>query len=53
MATNREVQIKYVFIELYKKAYPSLEKKKQYRTGQDLWNQVKKDQEKYRKWYKN
>ena len=27
MATNREVQIKYVFIELYKKAYPSLEKK--------------------------
>ena len=27
MATSSEVQIKYVFIELYKKAYPSLEKK--------------------------
>ena len=38
-----------VFIELYRKVYPSLEKQKQYTNGQDLWNQVKKDQEKYEK----
>ena len=38
-----------IFIEEYKRAYPSLPKEKQYKNGQELWNKIKKDQERYDK----
>ena len=38
-----------IFIKEYKKAYPNLPKEKQYKNGQELWNKIKKDQERYDK----
>ena len=34
---------------MYRKAYPDLQKEKQYRNGQELAGTVKKDKEQYKK----
>ena len=43
-------QKKYIrFIEMYRKAYPGLLKKKEYRSRHELWLNVKKYKEQYEK----